>query len=88
LPLNCIGLKSLKVLTSHSNSKEKYLDQLFKSDFSCLKVFIKQHTKIFIDTGGLMNSLTTSVPHCSEARDVADLRYCWLKDAIFNVRVF
>lgn len=35
-----------------------------------------------------MNSLTSSVPYCTESKDVADLRYCWLKDAIFNVKVF
>jgi hypothetical protein len=35
-----------------------------------------------------MNSITSSVPHCPEAKDVTDLRYSWLKDAIFNVKVF
>ena len=35
-----------------------------------------------------MGALTSSVPHCLEAVQVTDMRFCWLKDAVFTVKVF
>ena len=32
--------------------------------------------------------MTTSLPHSPDIKEVVDMRYCWLKDSIFNIRVF
>lgn len=40
---------------------------------------------ISVETGGILRSLTTSIPQSLEQPEVFDMRYCWLKDAVFTV---
>ncbi|CDW74616.1 glucoamylase [Stylonychia lemnae] len=39
----------------------------------------------FDETGGIINSLTSSIPNQIEDAHISDMRYCWLKDSIFTV---
>ena len=40
----------------------------------------------FDESGGLLNCMTTSIAHKLN-QDICDMRFCWLKDSHFTVRV-
>lgn len=82
---NLTGITFVEVPTCLFNIKRKCWRDLCNWGFCASTVKISFF--ICLETGGILNSLTSSVPQSLEIPQVSDLRFCWLKDAVFQVNV-